>query len=97
LFSCKANPQTVFFLGYSDNSQGSQGYPLTQSDRAIFARVGYAWLFPPLRGVVLEFCKRLSYQLSALNSGVRKGEWRVSENETEFQHDLRLVVGSESA
>ncbi len=45
LFSYKVNPQTVFFLGYSDNSQGNQDYPLTQSDRTIFAKVGYAWVF----------------------------------------------------
>ncbi|RLE26317.1 MAG: hypothetical protein DRJ61_18475 [Acidobacteria bacterium] len=45
LFSYKVNPQTVFFLGYSDNSQGNQEYPLTQSDRTIFAKVGYAWVF----------------------------------------------------
>lgn len=45
LFSYKVNPQTVFFLGYSDNSQGNQDYALTQADRTIFAKIGYAWVF----------------------------------------------------
>ena len=48
LFSYKVNPQTVFFLGYSDNREGSldtafQRVPLTQLDRTFFLKLGYAW------------------------------------------------------
>lgn len=43
LFSYKINPQTVFFLGYSDSSDGNQDYGLTRSERSFFAKVGYAW------------------------------------------------------
>jgi hypothetical protein len=46
LFSYKLNPQTVLFLGYSDNSFGTeiadQTIGLTQSDRTLFFKVGYA-------------------------------------------------------
>ncbi len=45
LFSYKINPQTVFFLGYTDNSEANQDYGLASSDRTIFAKVGYAWTF----------------------------------------------------
>ena len=45
LFSYKLNPQTVLFLGYSDNSFANQDHDLTQADRTIFAKVGYAWVF----------------------------------------------------
>ncbi len=44
LFSYKLNPQTVAFLGYSDNYTGNQEYSLTQKDRTLFLKVGYAWL-----------------------------------------------------
>jgi hypothetical protein len=44
LFSYKLNPRTVFFLGYSDNSFASSDYGLTQEDRTIFAKIGYAWV-----------------------------------------------------
>jgi hypothetical protein len=46
LFSYKLNPQTVLFLGYSDNSSGTelaeQTIDLTRSDRTLFFKVGYA-------------------------------------------------------
>ncbi len=48
LFSYKVNPQTVVFVGYSDNSRGFDQDPLqvnlTQSDRTIFVKLGYAWI-----------------------------------------------------
>ena len=44
LFSYKLNPRTVFFLGYSDASQATQDHGLTQKDRTIFAKIGYAWV-----------------------------------------------------
>jgi hypothetical protein len=44
LFSYKINPQTVFFLGYSDNRFGDQGIDLTLHDRTLFLKLGYAWL-----------------------------------------------------
>ncbi|MGH7571668.1 MAG: DUF5916 domain-containing protein [Gemmatimonadota bacterium] len=43
LFSYKLNPQTVIFLGYSDNYRGTSEFDLTQSDRTFFFKVGYAW------------------------------------------------------
>lgn len=45
LFSYKLNPQTVFFLGYSESSQGTQDYGLTTANRTLFAKIGYAWTF----------------------------------------------------
>jgi hypothetical protein len=42
LFSYKINPQTVFYLGYSDDYLGNQDYPLKQADRTFFAKIGYA-------------------------------------------------------
>jgi hypothetical protein len=43
LFSYKLNPQTVLFLGYSDNYLGMQAIALTQTDRTFFVKIGYAW------------------------------------------------------
>jgi len=44
LLSYKINPQTVFFLGYSDSHSGDQDIDLTQSGRTLFAKIGYAWV-----------------------------------------------------
>jgi hypothetical protein len=44
LFSYKINPQTVFFLGYSDSYSGDGGIDLTQQSRTVFLKVGYAWM-----------------------------------------------------
>jgi hypothetical protein len=44
LLSYKINPQTVFFLGYSDSHRGDQDIDLTQSGRTFFAKIGYAWV-----------------------------------------------------
>ncbi len=44
LFSYKLNPQTVLFFGYSDNRLGDEVLDLTQSNRTLFFKVGYAWL-----------------------------------------------------
>jgi len=43
LFSYKINPQTVFFIGYSDNYLGMTGIDVTQTDRTFFVKLGYAW------------------------------------------------------
>jgi hypothetical protein len=45
LFSYKLNPQTVFFLGYTESSFANQEYDLTTADRTVFAKVGYAFRF----------------------------------------------------
>ena len=45
LFSYKVNPQTVLFIGYSDNQLGLQQFDLTHTDRTFFAKIGYAWIF----------------------------------------------------
>lgn len=47
LFSYKVNPQTVFFLGYSDNLQAETAQDLTRTDftrtnRSLFMKIGYA-------------------------------------------------------
>jgi len=44
LFSYKLNPRTVLFLGYADNYFGSPEFGLTQKDRTLFVKVGYAWI-----------------------------------------------------
>ena len=44
LFSYKLNPQTVLFLGYSDNSIGSEAVQLQRQNRTFFAKIGYAWV-----------------------------------------------------
>jgi hypothetical protein len=42
LFSYKLNPQTVLFLGYSDNLSGFENIDLTRTDRTFFFKIGYA-------------------------------------------------------
>ncbi len=42
LFSYKLNPQTVLFLGYSDNQMGYRGIDLIRKDRTFFLKIGYA-------------------------------------------------------
>jgi hypothetical protein len=42
LFSYKINPRTVLFLGYSDDYYGATAYPLKQSNRTLFLKIGYA-------------------------------------------------------
>jgi hypothetical protein len=44
LFSYKVNPSTVLFVGYSDNSVAQQNFGLTQINRTVFAKIGYAWV-----------------------------------------------------
>ncbi|HEX5760510.1 MAG TPA: DUF5916 domain-containing protein [Thermoanaerobaculia bacterium] len=44
LFSYKLNPQTVLFLGYSDQRIGLGDLGLEQTGRTFFFKVGYAWL-----------------------------------------------------
>ena len=41
----KLNPQTVLFLGYSDNSANATAVDVTQTDRTFFVKLGYAWAF----------------------------------------------------
>ncbi|KAB2965386.1 MAG: carbohydrate binding family 9 domain-containing protein, partial [Thermoanaerobaculia bacterium] len=45
LFSFKLNPQTVFFLGYSETELGTASLDLLRADRTLFAKLGYAWSF----------------------------------------------------
>jgi hypothetical protein len=44
LFSYKVNPQTVLFLGYSDNAQALGSLALTRTDRTFFVKLGYAFV-----------------------------------------------------
>ena len=44
LYSYKINPQTVFFLGYSDNHfEDDELNTLEETDRTLFMKIGYAW------------------------------------------------------
>ena len=43
LYSYKLNPQTVLFLGYSDNHVDDDLRGLEETDRTWFLKVGYAW------------------------------------------------------
>ncbi len=44
LYSYKINPQTVFFLGYSDNLTDDDILRgLEETDRTVFMKIGYAW------------------------------------------------------
>lgn len=44
IYAYKLNPQTVFFLGYSDNSfQDDDLTRLTRAERTFFTKVSYAW------------------------------------------------------
>jgi hypothetical protein len=45
LVSYELNPQTVLFVGYSDNSFGTENLSLLRTDRTLFAKLGYALLF----------------------------------------------------
>lgn len=45
LYSYELNPQTVFFLGYSDNRVNSDDLErLTPTDQTWFMKIGYAWI-----------------------------------------------------
>ncbi|RLA35224.1 MAG: hypothetical protein DRR11_00515 [Gammaproteobacteria bacterium] len=45
LYSYKLNPQTVFFLGYSDGHVDEDDLEsLTITDRTLFMKIGYAWM-----------------------------------------------------
>jgi hypothetical protein len=44
LFSYKLNPQTVIFVGTSENQLGLPEMPLGATDRTYFIKLGYAWL-----------------------------------------------------
>ncbi|WP_286235497.1 carbohydrate binding family 9 domain-containing protein [Thalassotalea sediminis] len=45
LYAYKLNPQTVFYLGYSDNHQAERDFSeLEQQQRSVFAKVSYAWI-----------------------------------------------------
>ncbi len=45
LYSYKVNPQTVFFLGYSDSFVDDDRLTgFERSDRTLFTKIGYAWL-----------------------------------------------------
>lgn len=44
LFSYKLNPQTMLFVGYSDNALGLTGIDITHTNRTFFVKMGYAWL-----------------------------------------------------
>lgn len=44
LFSYKLNPQTVFFLGYSETGLSDDEVGLTRDNRTLFLKIGYAWV-----------------------------------------------------
>ena len=45
LFSYKVNPRTVFFLGYSESGYETQDFSLTTTDRTLFLKLGYSWIW----------------------------------------------------
>jgi hypothetical protein len=44
LFAWKANPQTVFYLGYSDGHYAADADRLEQQNRTLFLKLSYAWV-----------------------------------------------------
>jgi len=45
IYSYKVNPQTVFFLGYSDSSyQDDDISKLKRDQRTFFSKISYAWM-----------------------------------------------------
>ncbi|OKY25563.1 carbohydrate binding family 9 domain-containing protein [Thalassotalea sp. PP2-459] len=45
LYAYKINPQTVFYLGYSDSHQAERNFhDLEQQQRIVFIKVSYAWI-----------------------------------------------------
>ncbi len=45
IYPYKLNPQTVFFLGYSDRHiDDDELSSLTATDRTFFMKIGYAWM-----------------------------------------------------
>ena len=44
LFSYKLNPQTVLFVGYADNRDGDELIDLTERNRTLFFKFGYAFV-----------------------------------------------------
>jgi len=45
IYAYKLNPQTVFFLGYSDNSyQDDYLNKLSREERTLFSKISYAWM-----------------------------------------------------
>ena len=45
LYAYKLNPQTVLYVGYSDNALEDGDLPdLTRTNRTLFAKLSYAWL-----------------------------------------------------
>jgi hypothetical protein len=44
LYSYKINPQTALYIGYSDQYLGAPKAGLTQTDRAVFMKIAYAWV-----------------------------------------------------
>ena len=45
LLSYKINPQTALYIGYTDNYYGDLDTDVIQTDRSLFAKIGYAWMF----------------------------------------------------
>ena len=45
LFSYRVNAQTVFLAGYSENGAGTDQIDFITTDRTLFLKFGYAWLF----------------------------------------------------
>jgi hypothetical protein len=45
LLSYRINPHTALYIGYSDNYYGDYDTDIIQTDRSLFAKIGYAWTF----------------------------------------------------
>ncbi|MEO8195512.1 MAG: DUF5916 domain-containing protein [Thermoanaerobaculia bacterium] len=44
LYSYRLNPQTVFYLGYSDTELETDRFDALPTDRTLFVKLGYAWM-----------------------------------------------------
>ena len=45
LFSYKLNPRTVVFVGYSESGMETQDLSMTTTNRTLFVKLGYAWVW----------------------------------------------------
>jgi len=45
LFSYKLNPRTVVFVGYSESGMETQDFSMTTTNRTLFVKLGYAWVW----------------------------------------------------
>ena len=75
LFSYKLNPQTVLFLGTSDNRLGTESLDLSQTDRSFFFKAGHAPEPQPAAAPGARRTRRSCRSLSPARSWLRAAPW----------------------